>query len=224
MNIKIVYFACLIPCIWQLIVEEQLDALIELPLYKMIKEMYISVIIFDKNDYQELLNVISKKDVLNKIKLGVISYENTFEYPGIKTLYDISDYDDNTIILYFHSKGMTSKLPIIRKKLFDYTILNYQEYIDEFSKDKELDIAGFIPDQSGFIYFNFFWVRSNYIRSWCPYPKPDTNRFIWEVWTGKEYSTIPRKIKTWSPILNHDQIIEKNGEPWCSLFDLLNKS
>ena len=50
-----------------------------------------------------------------------------YEYPGIKSVYDLSQKEDS-IILYFHTKGMFSnvKYPernILRGQLFKYTIV-----------------------------------------------------------------------------------------------------
>ena len=220
--IKIVYFAYLIPNVWKPIIEEQLTALANTNLYDLAEEIFITVNIVQTEDLVQLIELL--KERWPKVKLGYVSYRNDYEYLGIFHLHVLSqEYSRDCILLYFHSKGMTSNLPKIRQNLFKYTIENYQEYVNAFSTNPELDIAGAVPHKDGFIFFNFFWIRSNYIRKYCPWPNPTSNRFIWEVWFGGEYSTKKRNhIKTWSPLIGWDQIEYKHGQPWCSLFDLLN--
>jgi len=92
-----------------------------------------------------------------KIEIANHFYENVYEYVGIKNVYDISsEQEDNTIILYFHSKGMTSYQDDDRRKLFNKTISNYKDAIEAFENDKEIDIVCAIPNHNGFAYYNFF--------------------------------------------------------------------
>lgn len=223
-TVKIVYFAYLMPNQWRPIVEEQLTSLSNLPLYEMAKNIQMSLIYDQESDYHELCHLLKEK--WPKITIGQLHHTNTFEFPGILNLYTIdatgSD-DEDTVLLYFHSKGMTSNLPNIRKNLFDITIKNYQEYLNAFENDSELDIAGYCPHVNGFIYFNFFWIRSSYIRKWCPLPVPNEDRFIWEVWFGKDYSTKKTQIQTWSPVLGYHQVDNKWDNTWQTLFGYINR-
>jgi hypothetical protein len=125
--IKIVYFAYLLPGVWFNIVTEQLDSLTELELYEKASNIYISVIAND-TELKKLQELIKSR--YQKLEIINHYYENIYEYPGIKTLYDISnEYEDNTIILYFHSKGMTSNCHNQRVNLFNKTIKTYVEII-----------------------------------------------------------------------------------------------
>ena len=223
MKIKIVYFAYLLPDNWEPIITEQLDALKKLELYNLASEIFISVI----SNLEELNKLkLLLKQKYNKLQVINIYNDNVFEYPGIKTLYELAHDKTNTdakndktnkndtddILLYFHSKGITSHLHDMRTYLFKNTIENYEEYINEFKNNKDLDIAGAVPHTNGFIYFNFFWIRSNYIKKYCSKPEINPNRFIWEVWIGKEFST-KKHIITYSSIIGYAQI-NNSSEIW----------
>ena len=215
MNIKIVYFAYLIPNKWESIVLEQLDALYG------ITDLYESATIFmsiiDTSDSQteleKLRNILSTK--YSKIQLINIFYENVYEYPGIKTLYESSTNDPHEYILYFHSKGMMSEQHDTRRILFQYTIKNYKVIIDEMEQNNEIDTASLIPCAFGFGYFNFFWARSSYINQYCTRPDLSVNyikhfRFTWEMWLGNHYSN-KKRIITYSPVFNYNQVFEEIG-------------
>jgi hypothetical protein len=208
-NIKIVYFANLIPNTWEPIITEQLDSLKKLELYNKASNIYMSVISNDRE-------LIKLKELLNskykKIELKNIFKENYYEYPGIKTLYQIAQDDDDEVILYFHSKGITSNQHENRKYLFNHTIENYNLYLQEFKRNKELEVAGIFPNIDGFCYFNFFWTRSSYVRNYCSRPEVSENRYIWEVWIGTEFSR-KKTIITFSPLVGYTKLKNSN-EIW----------
>lgn len=210
-NIKIVYFAYLVPNAWLPVVKEQLDSLKQLDLYHEAINIYISVISDDVElDALKMLihNEYPKIEIMNH------HYENVFEYPGIKTVYDVSnENEDNTIILYFHSKGMTSNCHLHRKNLFNYTIFPYKQIIIEFNNNDKLDVAAILPHPNGFAYFNFFWVRSSYVRKWLPEPRITTDRFYWEYWIGPPDSK-KGEVITYSPILGYNKITAQDPVFW----------
>jgi hypothetical protein len=205
--IKIVYFAYLLPNIWLPIITEQLDALKSLELYEKAKNIYFSVIA-DDVELATLKSLLNEK--YQKIEIINHYYENLYEYPGIKAVYDISnENEDDTIILYFHSKGMTSNQHGDRNKLFEKTIKNYELYINEFKTNKDLDVACALPHSNGFAYYNFFWIRSVYVKKWVNDPVPSPNRYIWECWIGNSYSK-KENVVTYSPFLGYNTIEVNN--------------
>ena len=107
---------------------------------------------------------------------------------------------------------MTSNQHETRQYLFKYTIENQSDYINEFKYNKNLEVAGTIPHDNGFIFFNFFWVRSSYVRNHCTRPEISDNRYIWEVWIGNEFSR-KQKIITYSPIIKYDTV-KHHHEVW----------
>ena len=219
MKVKIIYFAYLVPQLWQPIVIEQLDALYNINLYNIASEIYMSVI-SDDNELIKLRELINNK--YNKIKLVNIYNENLYEYPGIKTLLEVAhkkfnnednkyDNEDNedTIILYFHSKGIISNAHNYRKILFKYIIENYNEYLDEFKKNNNLTVASLFPHEDGFAFFNFFWVRASYLKNHDV--NINSDRYYYESWVGNR-NIKDKTVLTYSPLLKYETIKESEQQ------------
>jgi hypothetical protein len=108
---SIVYFAYLLPSRWEPIVLEQLQAMKTSGIYKDARQILMSVISDEQNLNQ--LKAILQVD-FPKIELQNIQTENTFEYSGLKTVYEHAlRCDPNETILYCHSKGMISGAHVI---------------------------------------------------------------------------------------------------------------
>ena len=207
LKINIVYFAYLHSNDWEKIVMEQLVSLKNTSLYELADNIYISLVCDDlklKRIKQLIWAKFKKIQIINR-------YDgNYFEYPGLEAVYNISEKDEESIILYFHTKGMTSqsKHPgneLIRKKLFQYTIENCDLYVQKFNEVSDLDIGGVFISEFKFVWYNFFWIRSTYVKNHLPKPEFTKHRYYWERWIGNEYSLKP-EIKTFSPILGFDNL------------------
>lgn len=213
LNIKIVFYVYLVQGKWQDPFVRQIERLKRLGLYQQ-ATVYVAAS-GDDGDQNELRGLIEK--VYPEIVEKNFQSGNDFEYPGIKTIYDIAEDDENTVILYFHTKGIVSGQTRIGDLLSLYTLDNYEMYLDRFQEDKTLDVCGVIPSVYGFSYFNFFWVRSSYVRNFCSRPIPDNGfmrdeRFTWEMWLGY-FNGYSRKIniKTYSPLLNELAVSDEVG-------------
>lgn len=207
MKIKIVYFIFLVPDRWESIVDEQLTSLKKLGLYESANEIYVSCV-GELLEFNNLKIYLSKK--FDKIKIKEFSEENTYEYLGFKTIYDISE--DDSIILYFHTKGIISGLNnptnhLIRKLLFKFIVENYNLHIDNLVNNN-IDMSTLYPGIDGTTWYNFFWVRGEFVKNNLPYPKKETNRFYWEHWLS--YSNTKKDVKTFSPILGYDKITSQD--------------
>lgn len=208
-KIKIVYFAYLSPNNWEPIVLEQLNSLKSLGLYDLADNIYISV----SSGHNELKRL--KQHIWAKFKkIEIINHfdQNHYEYPGLRAVWDLSQQDDS-IILYFHTKGMTSGLKIAgqndtRRVLFKHTISNYENYINEFKTHPEMEVGCVFPSEFGFAWYNFFWVRSSYVKNNLPEPKTIGNRYYWERWIGNEHSS-KKDINCYSPFLGHRRLGNK---------------
>jgi len=210
MKTIVVYFAYLLPKIWEPIVNEQLLSLKECGLYDECDEIYMSVI-SDDTELDKLTILLN--DQYAKIRMINIYSDNVFEYPGIKTVYQLANKQtdgENTVILYFHSKGMNSGITNERNHhtrllMHKYTIENYKEYLLEFSENKDLDVGAPMPHTSGFSYFNFFWTRASYVENNCVKPEIDKCRYIWETWLRGEDK---KEVITYSPILKEKRVTD----------------
>lgn len=207
LKVKIVYFAYLNTDDWEPIVLEQLNSLRNTGLYELADNIYISLVCDDvrlKRIKQLIWAKFKKIEIINRYN------GNFYEYPGLEAVYSLSQKDDDSIILYFHTKGMTSqkKHPgnaSIRQNLFKHTIDNYQIYLDHFKKNEDLDVGGIFISEFGFAWYNFFWINSKYVKNHLPKPEFTSHRYYWERWIGNEHST-KKDIKTFSPILGYNKL------------------
>jgi hypothetical protein len=210
MKIHIVYFAYLKPNEWEDIVLEQLWDLKSTKLYEMADSINMSVCCDDislKRLKQHIWAKFKKVGIINRVE------NNQYEYPGLKAVWDIAQEDtEDSVILYFHTKGMTSEKKIggvkeLRKFLFENTILNFENYINEFNNHQNLDVGCIFPSEYGFSWYNFFWVRGSYVKNNIPKPEPQKNRYVWERYIGSEYSK--KNVNCFSPFLGHNKLGNK---------------
>ena len=44
------------------------------------------------------------------------------------------------------------------------------------------------PSLEGFCWFNFFWVKGDYIKNYCKQPEIEKNRYYYESWVSSDES------------------------------------
>ena len=95
MNIKIIYFTYLVPNKWEPIVLEQLEALYKITSLYEQASIYISLTVDSEsqNEFKKLRNIISSK--YNKIQFINVFSKNVYEYPGLKSVYEVSTDNDS---------------------------------------------------------------------------------------------------------------------------------
>jgi hypothetical protein len=130
---------------------------------------------------------------------------NSFEYAGLRRVWDIAKLiheddpsrSDNSIILYFHSKGMSNgnknnvKTPE-NKMLTDMVIKPWKEIAERFASEPKLNKAGHSGANDGWIWFNFWWVRASYVygpKMRSPRPILTERRHYYEDWLGRRVPT-----------------------------------
>lgn len=129
-----------------------------------------------------------------------ITLENRYEYAGIRLAWDIgqrvSDKDlNNTIILYFHSKGMvytwgeTLGYQTVRVamelRLFKAVINPWRRIISRFEQSPVINKAGYAASPKGYLWYNFWWARASYIRNLVPphiFNQTYDDRYYYEGW------------------------------------------
>ena len=111
------------------------------------------------------------------------------------------------------SQEKTKGVDSLRKFLFKNTINNFETYINEFKTHPNLDVGCVFPSEFGFSWYNFFWVRSSYVKNYLPEPEPQKNRYTWERFIGSEYSK--KDVKCFSPFLGHKKF--KNKQQFYNL-------
>lgn len=88
--------------------------------------------------------------------------DNVFEYPGMKAMKEESENDNDSLFYYCHSKG--SGCPSsLSELIFKFHIKECLTYdIDHIFNNVDIQKAGLFPSQEGWLWHNFFWVRSSY--------------------------------------------------------------
>jgi len=194
-KIKIIYFCYLIPDDWS-VLNEQITDLKKSGLYDIATELYINCVI-QKEKENKFRDIITKN--ASKFIIKNISYENTYEYVGIKCLYDTAE--PNSFSFYFHTKGISNKSienDMYRRFLFN-KLSKYKNIIPIFMKDKYMEKVSCFPSNEGWCWYNFFWASGEFLLSKDPpveIPNRKDHRWYYEMWSmgkpSKSYSIITK--------------------------------
>lgn len=132
-----------------------------------------------------------------------------FEFPGISRVWNVAENTGNSsidqLILYFHSKCMmhdvSRKAPdsdgrcINDRTMFKYVISPWPRIISLFKDNRQLNRAGLAQSLDGFIWGNFFWVRTSYVSQQLYKPiKHLSSRYYYEHWVGNRTSNMADKV------------------------------
>ena len=169
--IAIVYH-CYLVNNWKEIVKQQLSRVKNSGLYDAVDLFYITV-----NRREEIQEIEFKELVAEYGKVQIEFHSNnTYEYPGIKKVKELSKEHDDLKILYFHAKGVSNNYirpnqPEISEKKVK-NIRAWSECLEYFLIDRwkestekldENDCVG-VTNVNGWYWGNFWWVNSNYIK------------------------------------------------------------
>ena len=171
---------------WKSIISGQINDIIESGI---LLEAKLNIILTAKDSYitkkvYELLLTLFKK--VDDLLLDISTFlENKYEYEGIKKLYDLANIYPNKYYLYLHSKGMfngngygrTNDEMILTKSI----LKNWKENVSILKKNRNIVRLGMFPADGGWIWFNFFWTRGDYLRT-CEVPKITKDRYYYESW------------------------------------------
>jgi hypothetical protein len=203
-NICIVYYIYLNPNRkWQDIVKGQIEDILLSGILSKTIEFHVAICGDDKirEDAKLLIN--------SHVKVPVIYsdfFENYYEYPGIKLVYDLANRNPDWIFFYMHSKGMVFNKTIEGRSKMEINILRqtinaWKEALDVLNTNSSIQKVGLYPNIKGGIWFNFWFVKGLYIINQLEDPlRTNTNRYYYEDWLGlsKEkaidyYSLIKKK-------------------------------
>jgi FkbM family methyltransferase len=115
--------------------------------------------------------------------------ENQFEYPGFKWMYELAQEYPKSKILYLHTKGMVyhhlDDRDMCEKTILRYTINDWKNIIKIFDENKIINKIGVYPSPEGWLWFNFFWIRAEYLTECIP-PILNKNRYYYESYIGRD--------------------------------------
>ena len=192
-NINIVYYAYINrDSNWRGIISGQL---LQLKSYGILDEADLYVHITDAEaDTEEVINLVEAVAPTAIISKSTV---NHFEYPAIKLAYNIAHQQPDSYIIYFHSKGMSYN--VHSRKIDEITLLtltfeNWRKKLQIF-QNKSINKIGLFPaigddkdsekqgTRGGWIWFNFWYARANYIIN-CDEPTITDDRYFFEHWLG----------------------------------------
>ncbi len=115
--------------------------------------------------------------------------ENKFEYPAISHIWNLANRQtDCKYIAYFHTKGMSyarRRRNKEEKMLTHFTFSKWRRVLDIFDTRPDIHKIGLFPgsaeDKRGWIWFNFWWVRSSFVRTLAK-PEDTRERYYYEKW------------------------------------------
>lgn len=173
---------------WQIIIKGQLQDIIE---SNILEDAHLNIVLCtDKIDLitDATYFILSTINYTNHLTFNLYTTQfNNYEYEGINKLYELANQEPNKLYIYMHSKGMFNKIynPNIRldeEIILTKTLLyDWKKIKNLFLENKFLMKAGLVPAIGGWIWFNFFWSRGEYIRT-CEKPKITDTRYYYESW------------------------------------------
>lgn len=137
-------------------------------LYEKANKIYLTLF-GDIEQHQEFLTDL--KDLYSKIEYVLITNKeflnesDTFNFMLKKAL----EYDNNTPMLYIHTKGVSHTHPILKKNInawvryLDLYVIKQWERCLEGLKENDA-AGGFYVEDPKHFQGNFFWANSNYIK------------------------------------------------------------
>lgn len=220
-NIAVVYYIFINPQRdWKKIVKGQLS---DLQFSGLLEQSRLYVHITDtSNKYipecKKLVSSFYSREIIFSS-----NQENQYEYPGFKLMYNIAQEYTDAAILYLHTKGMvyhhTNDRDMCEKTILRYTIDNWEKTLSLFDKNQILNKIGVYPSTEGWIWFNIFWIRSDYLQNCNPPDYTPENRYYYESYIGREapkinngysdcYSLAERKVIGYTQSYLFDLIYE----------------
>lgn len=179
------------PSHWELLLYEQLDCIEGSKIYS---ECEIELFVLsNEQNYKKLQKNVKSYSFLQSTWFDTNIEENKNHYEGatLLKLYDECDNYDN--VAYIHSKGITNLTKYTNKwrKILEHAII--EKYRDNISSLRNgYDVSG-IFWMKGNLHFsgNFWWARSNYIKT---LPRP-----VLENW-----NTYNPEFKFWNTALRYE--------------------
>lgn len=168
---------------WKCIINGQLNDLNTMGLLN--HDIFIHICCENNKYILECINLINKFNFSFTISSN---NKNQYEYPGIKLMYDVAQNNPDRILFYMHSKGMVFTNYKNRRSECEllwlrYTVKDYEKVIRIFNEQKEINKIGLMAGKENYIYCNFFWIKTNYLKSLIP-PVITDNRYYYEEYIG----------------------------------------
>lgn len=191
-NIKIIYYLYLNPdANWKAIV---LGQLLQLKGYGILEKADLYVHMCDCHNLSAQAEILIK-GIVPTVILS-FSYDNRYEYPGIKLTHDLAKQYPNANFIYFHAKGMSHNIQSRSVKeitLFTLTFENWRKSIPLLNRNG-IQKIGLFPamleegadksgDIGGWIWYNYWYATGKYLSN-CAQPIIHQDKYYYEGWLG----------------------------------------
>lgn len=180
---------------WKKIISGQRN---DLQKYLLLKNAEIYIHITDtskKNESEQFVKSIFPEASVS------FSNINNFEFEAIKRVHDIANQNPDRLLIYFHTKGMSYKIPKrarVEKTLLKLTFSNWKKIAEILVKNPSLNKAGLLPSMGGkHVWFNFWYAKTNYLAT-LEKPVITKDRYYYEWWLGKTVPLVDNQNDTFS--------------------------
>jgi hypothetical protein len=185
---------------WYEIVQEQLTKLVKSGLYEKATEIYYGAYAHDKWELFKFVELVKLYDITEKIKI-IAHPINDGERQTMILMQEICKNYPEAYVLYYHTKGITSKLnhldlPDLEYKNIEswrhameyFNIECWEKSIEELTPDPTTTVGIFYVGDQGWPhkYFysgNFWWAKASYLNTLSSMKERD-NRMGCELWIG----------------------------------------
>lgn len=185
-TISIVYFANLFvnPVHGHQLIIEQMTDLVHTGLLSQIS--HIHIVLSVPSSYNTTFLTIKLTYMLGQKVVFHKNNEDCYEYPGIQLVYSLANQNHSSThyILYFHSKSMSRYKGVreeFEKSLHSTVIAPWKHVLSIFNNHPSIDKIGWSASEYGFMWYNYWWVRSSYIVK-VESPVKTSRRHYYEDW------------------------------------------
>ncbi|WP_020395898.1 hypothetical protein [Thiolinea disciformis] len=229
----IVYFAYINPLKdWQLFIANQLN---DLKKTDILSASDLHIVVSNPFKVSEVEGFFKNRKHLYK----TIEFheENKFEYWGINYIWNLAREHKYDYLIYFHTKGIShenDKRSNKKEMLTHYTFNKWQSLVKIFEENKDINKIGLFPGwelnqqgeviKGGWIWYNFWWARSSYIRTLeHPNPNPKT-RYYYESWLSTSTDLNHNKLQDNFSIYSMDKTLYTGQETLENMEKLIKKT
>lgn len=139
------------------------------------------------------------------------NYVNEYEYPGISKVWQLGQINNkhNDIILYFHSKGAShhTSYEFNINDVYNVILKDIHLIKEIFTIFPKIDKVGYSSGGIGWIWYNFWYARGNYINQ-LECPLKTTRRHYYEDWLSRVVNDTDKYSDTERPITYYKNTLE----------------
>lgn len=210
---------------WYETVENQLNILTKFGIYQNASKIFYGAYAEDKYQLYKFIDLVKKYDTYGKIQI-VIHPFNDGEKQTLILLQDVCKNYNDSYVVYYHTKGVSSKntLPHCKKNLESwknlmehFTLKKWQFAVD--SLNNGYDVCGSLfttvthKNLSAKFYLgNFWWAKSNHINKLKDMKQRD-HRWGCESWITDTENY------TWASSMDWNKYASDNTNPYEIFFD-----